>query len=97
MSAPAEKPRKRRLVLCMGVYCNQGGRAEGLYQQVEAALGPRRPAWAAPDQPIRWEVATCLSMCGAGPNAVLYPEDESFNGLTPEKLAALLTRLQSGE
>jgi (2Fe-2S) ferredoxin len=29
--------------------------------------------------PVKLETANCLSMCGAGPNLVLYPDGKVFN------------------
>ena len=84
-----------RIVLCMGVYCNRGGDAEDLHALLEDALGPARPAFMARGAPVHWERASCLSMCGAGPNLIVYEggeEVEVVNSLTEEKLADLLAR-----
>jgi (2Fe-2S) ferredoxin len=67
---------RQRIVLCRGQYCNLGQRADKLCQRLEAALveinGDQYP------RPIKLETANCLSMCGAGPNLVLYPEGKVF-------------------
>ncbi len=81
--------RKRRLVLCMGQYCNQRGQAEPLYSKMTELLGERGPAWAAKG-PVRWEIATCLDMCGAGPNLVVYPEDVAHNHLDVPSLEIIV-------
>lgn len=77
-------PKRRRVVLCMGQYCNMGGRVKPLYRQLEAEVlainGDAFPG------PVKLEVANCLSMCGAGPNLMLYPEARAVNGLDAEKL-----------
>jgi NADH:ubiquinone oxidoreductase subunit E len=77
-------PKRHRVVLCMGQFCNSGGRVKALYRQLEAEVvvinGDAFPG------PIKLEVANCLSMCGAGPNLMLYPEARALNGLDTEKL-----------
>ena len=77
-------PRRHRVVLCMGQFCNAGGRVKLLYRQLEAEVvainGDAFPG------PVKLEVANCLSMCGAGPNLILYPEARAVNGLDAEKL-----------
>src|SRR5260370_26312131 len=81
--------RKLRLVLCMGQYCNLRGQAEPLYDKMTELLGERGPAWAAKG-PVRWEIATCLDMCGAGPNLVVYPENAAHNHLDAPTLEAIV-------
>jgi NADH:ubiquinone oxidoreductase subunit E len=83
---------KRRIVLCMGEYCNLAGRAEPLYALLERQLGPRGPAWLA-GGPVRWEIVTCLSMCGGGPNLIIYPEEAVHNYLDAATLARILSAL----
>jgi (2Fe-2S) ferredoxin len=89
MSSSSGSPRKCRIVLCMGQYCNRGGQAEPLYNRLTELLGERRPAWSATG-PVRWEIATCLSMCGAGPNLVVYPDDMACNHLDIATLEAVV-------
>jgi len=84
--------RKRRIVLCMGAYCNQGGQAEPLYDYLTKLLGERGPAWMQTG-PIRWEIANCLDMCGAGPNLIIYPGEECHHHLTKETLEAIVEAL----
>ena len=71
-------PGRRRIVLCMGQYCNRSGQAEPLYERLRDLLGDIGPAWAATG-PIRWEIANCLSMCGAGPNLIVYPDGADYH------------------
>src|SRR5271165_3774830 len=88
-----EAGRRRRLVLCMGPYCNLSGHAEPLYDCLVRRLGERAPAWASKG-PVRWEIANCLSMCGAGPNMITYPGEECYNHVdlpTPERVITLLS------
>lgn len=73
----------------MGVYCNQGGKAEPLYQCLTANLGQRKPPWDR-SSPVNWEIANCLSMCGAGPNMVIYPEDRTYNHLDLATLSGVV-------
>ncbi len=66
----------------MGEYCNLGRRADKLYKQLQPAL-IGQPCY-------KLETARCLSMCGSGPNLVIYPEDLVFNRLDEGKLADLM-------
>jgi NADH:ubiquinone oxidoreductase subunit E len=86
---PLKPRRKKRLVLCMGAYCNRGGQAEPLYEILRQALGEIGPAWTS-KKAVRWEIANCLSMCGTGPNLVIYPEDVAINHLDEKQLATIL-------
>ena len=85
---------RRRIVLCMGPYCNQGGQAEPLYNALAAVLGEPCPAFMARD-PLHWETANCLSMCGAGPNLIIYPDETVLHHLDPGMLRAVIERLQA--
>lgn len=66
----------------MGEYCNLGRRADKLHKQLQPAL-IGQPCY-------KLETARCLSMCGSGPNLVIYPEDLVFNKLDEGKLADLI-------
>lgn len=83
---------KPRIVLCMGAFCNQSGRAEALYELLTKMLGERGPAWAMTG-PIKWEVANCLDMCGAGPNLIIYPGEECHHHLDAATLEAIVEEL----
>lgn len=88
-SVTDQQPRRKRIVLCMGQYCNMGGRAKPLYRQLEDAVYEINDG----DMfagPVKLEIANCLSMCGAGPNLMLYPEARAVNGLDAEKLARII-------
>lgn len=77
---------QKRVVLCCGVYCNLGDRADALHEQLQAtatALNDAHDAagkWNEP-RPLGVKVATCLDMCGAGPNAVPHPGHHIANHL----------------
>lgn len=65
-------PKQRvRIVVCRGQYCNLSRRADKLLKRLEplvdALNGDQYP------KPVKLEIANCLSMCGAGPNIVIYP------------------------
>ncbi len=76
--------RRKRIVVCRGQYCNMDGRADRLLKRLESLVddinGDQYP------RPVKLEIANCLSMCGAGPNIVIYPEDEVFNHMTADML-----------
>jgi (2Fe-2S) ferredoxin len=71
--------KKRRVVLCMGEYCNLSRRADRLWRILEPAIaelnGDTRPPC------LKLERASCLSLCAVGPNLVIYPEDRVFSKL----------------
>jgi (2Fe-2S) ferredoxin len=80
--------RRQRIVLCRGQYCNIGRRADKLCQILETALSEING-----DQyskPIKLEIANCLSMCGAGPNLVVYPQGTAFNHMDENALEELI-------
>jgi (2Fe-2S) ferredoxin len=91
MSDQPGKPARRRFVLCMGQYCNQGKHAEPLYDRLCQELGDPGPAFMS-RKLITWETANCLSMCGAGPNLVVYPEDADYHYLTLPALEDVLAK-----
>lgn len=76
--------RRKRIVVCRGQYCNMDRRADKLLKRLEMLVdeinGDQYP------KPVKLEIANCLSMCGAGPNLVVYPEDEIFNHVTEDML-----------
>lgn len=73
----APNPKRIRVVVCRGQYCNMGRRADKILKQLEVLVeevnGDQYP------KPVKLEIANCLSMCGAGPNIVLYPEGVIYN------------------
>jgi (2Fe-2S) ferredoxin len=83
---------KRRVVLCMGEFCNMDRRAAKLHPKLQAMIDDLNTQNAhQPDKPfIKLETARCLSMCGAGPNCVIYPEDLAFHHLNAEKLVKMV-------
>lgn len=87
-----EQKSRHRIVLCRGQYCNMDRRADKLHKQLEALLAEVNGDAYPP--PIKLTTANCLSMCGAGPNCIIYPENEAHNALDAEKIAALVRRLR---
>jgi (2Fe-2S) ferredoxin len=81
-------PRRQRLVLCRGQYCNMGRRADKLLKRLETLVdevnGDQYP------NPIKLEIANCLSMCGNGPNLIIYPEGIVFNGVEESALERIV-------
>jgi NADP-reducing hydrogenase subunit HndC len=78
-------PRRKRVVLCMGEFCNMSRRSDKLYKQLQPLIAEANANGAN----LKLETARCLTMCGAGPNLVIYPDDLVFNKLDEAKLAAL--------
>ncbi|MEO8611717.1 MAG: (2Fe-2S) ferredoxin domain-containing protein [Chloroflexota bacterium] len=81
-------PRRKRIVLCRGQYCNMGRRADKLYPQLEKLVdeinGDQYP------KPVKLEIANCLSMCGAGPNLMIYPDGVACNGIEENMLEEIV-------
>ncbi len=82
----APPPRRRRVVLCMGEFCNMSRRADKLYRQLEPLVAEANASGAN----LKLETARCLNMCGAGPNLIVYPDNLVFNQLDQAKLDALV-------
>jgi (2Fe-2S) ferredoxin len=80
-------PRRKRIVVCRGQYCNLGRRADKLLKRLEVLVdevnGDQYP------KPVKLETANCLSMCGAGPNLVIYPAGVVCNGVEEAMLEAI--------
>ena len=76
--------RRKRIVVCRGQFCNMDRRADKLLKRLDTLVdeinGDQYP------KPVKLEIANCLSMCGAGPNIVIYPDDEIFNHVTEDIL-----------
>ncbi|MEZ4666981.1 MAG: (2Fe-2S) ferredoxin domain-containing protein [Anaerolineae bacterium] len=87
--------RRQRIVVCRGQYCNLSRRADKLLKRLEPLLdeanGDQYP------RPIKLEIANCLSMCGAGPNIIVYPENAVYNGVDDTVLDSLICRHLKGD
>lgn len=81
-----QPPRRKRIVLCMGEFCNMSRRADKLYRQLQPCVAEANAHGAN----LKLETARCLSMCGAGPNLVIYPDDLVFNKLDEATLESLV-------
>ena len=77
-----------RLVLCMGVDCNDSGRARPLQQRLRAWLAEH------PEYNIRLETASCLTHCAQGPNLMRYPQACVTHRLDAARLEALLKEFE---
>ncbi|HVU10889.1 MAG TPA: (2Fe-2S) ferredoxin domain-containing protein [Phototrophicaceae bacterium] len=86
MTEPVTPPRRRRLVLCMGEFCNLSRRSDKLYRQLQPMIAEANANGAN----LKLETARCLTMCGAGPNLVIYPDNLVFNQMDEAKLKALI-------
>lgn len=72
----------------MGEYCNLGRRADKLYKTLQPLITELNGGTYPPC--IKLETARCLSMCGQGPNLVIYPEDLAFNKLDEATLEQII-------
>lgn len=84
---------KTRLVLCMGKTCNANGDAEPLFEAMQARLG--EPSDFRCKKTVRWEIANCLSLCGSGPNLMLFPEFKHYARTNPKKIEAIIEAFES--
>jgi (2Fe-2S) ferredoxin len=83
------KPRaRRRVVLCMGEFCNLGRRADRIYRKLQPLIDDLNGDTYPPC--IKLETARCLSMCGQGPNLVIYPEDIMFSRLDENGIETII-------
>lgn len=89
MSDP-DAPRQLRLVLCRGHYCNLSRRADRLYGRLETLV--RQMNESQQMTSVKLETANCLSVCGAGPNLIVYPAHDVFNAVELDQLEAILAR-----
>ena len=83
-------PKRKRVVVCRGQFCNMGRRADKLLKRLEVLVDQVND-----DQypkPIKLEIANCLSMCGAGPNIVIYPEGVICNGVDEAMLDGIVDK-----
>ncbi|MCE2490648.1 MAG: (2Fe-2S) ferredoxin domain-containing protein [Anaerolineae bacterium] len=76
-----------RLVLCMGVDCNDSGRARPLRKLLESWLAQH------PGRNVKLEFASCLTHCAQGPNLLCYPGGTVNHRLNTLKLEAFLNNL----
>jgi len=77
-------PRRKRIVLCMGEFCNMSRRSDKLLKQLEPMIAEANANGAN----LKLETARCLSMCGAGPNICIYPDGLIFNQMNEAKVEA---------
>jgi (2Fe-2S) ferredoxin len=89
MMSSSARP-KYRVVLCMGEYCNLGRRADKLYKALQPMIAERNEGRETPL--ARLETARCLSMCGRGPNLVIYPDDSMYHNTQEADLKDILDR-----
>ena len=78
----------------MGAFCNMSGRAKPLYRQLDDAVYEINDGDLFTG-PLKLEIANCLSMCGIGPNLMIYPEARAVNGLDAEKLERVIEHLRA--
>jgi (2Fe-2S) ferredoxin len=85
----SQLPRRTRIVLCRGQYCNLSRRADRLYSRLEQLVSEvNRNQY---PKPVKLEIAPCLDMCGAGPNIVIYPDGIVCNGVEENMLDQIMT------
>lgn len=83
-------PKRKRIVVCRGQYCNLGGRADKFYKCIEAAIREEDGDLYPPS--IKLEIANCMSMCGSAPNIGVFPAGGLFPEMTDEKLEVFIEK-----
>ncbi len=87
----APPPKRTRIVVCRGQYCNLGRRADTFYKRIEEAIrevdGDHYPP------SIKLETANCMSMCGSAPNIGVFPAVGLFPEMTDEKLEQFIDKI----
>lgn len=83
-----ETIKRQRVVLCRGQYCNLDRRADKLYNQLQTLLTEINGDSYPPR--VKIEIANCLSMCGAGPNLIIYPDKTVCNRVDDQELARIV-------
>ena len=79
-------PRRKRIVLCMGEFCNLGRRADKLYKQLQPLIAEANAQGAN----LKLETTRCVNMCDFGPNLIIYPDNLIFNDMDEAKLTAIV-------
>lgn len=85
------KPR-HRIILCRGEYCNLGRRSDALIPRLQAAVNAANARQPEGPPCASFRTANCLSMCGKGPNLVVYPEDDVYNALDAATLETVIAK-----
>ncbi len=84
----SDQPQRKRVVLCRGQFCNMGRRADALYHQLQPRIADLNGGAYPPR--VKLETASCLSMCGAGPNLIVYPAGAIYNHVDHAALEAVI-------
>ncbi|HEX2621187.1 MAG TPA: (2Fe-2S) ferredoxin domain-containing protein [Phototrophicaceae bacterium] len=75
-STTSTSPLRRRVVVCRGQFCNESRRADRNLSILQPLIDELNAGQYPP--PIKLETANCLSMCGAGPNLIIYEKSEEI-------------------
>jgi (2Fe-2S) ferredoxin len=87
---PPQSPTQRRVVLCVGRHCDATGQAKAHFERLKQVLGYPDPF--DHSRQVKWTIATCLSHCDFGPNLVIYPEGQWYEGLDSEMLEQVIAQ-----
>ena len=83
------KKTPRRVVLCIGEYCNARRQADVFYERLQSLLGTPNPF--SPKYPdIKWTAANCLDRCEQAPNLVIYPDGIWCHHLDADSLEQII-------
>jgi (2Fe-2S) ferredoxin len=86
---------RRRIVVCRGQFYNESRRADQLLRILQPIIDELNGDTYPPT--IKLETANCLSMCGGGPNLIIYPEGIICNRVKETDLKSIVKAHLSGE
>jgi (2Fe-2S) ferredoxin len=77
-------PFRLHVVACEGTSCRDRG-SRDVVRTLRRRLAERGLA-----EEVRVTTATCLDLCGGGPNLVVYPDGVWYTGLSPRRVARIV-------
>ena len=83
MAEANSAPHRKRVLICMGPHCNVGKRAARNARILRNHLKDRYGDEAFLHVAV--DFSGCLSMCGAGPNWIVYPGEVVCNHIDDEE------------
>lgn len=88
MEQSSPPPKRTRVVVCRGQYCNIDRRADRFLKRLQERIDQINSSRDA--LPIKLETANCMSMCGIGPNMMLFPQAMLFNELDDDEVERVI-------
>ena len=83
-SNPQPKSRKQ-IAVCHGQYCSLDEYSARNLERLKELLEERGLS-----DEVEIEISECMSMCGAGPNIILYPDDIVFHFVDEDEVERIV-------